>query len=183
MRVNLFGGPGVGKSTMALWLTCELRKANVDTEYVDEWIKRLAYQKAEINGWMQRHVFNNQLEKEEFFLRHGVSTVVTDSPLLMQLAYMDTDQGRRFIPGCLSDIKLFDEEYKSINIFLERGNLPYKSLGRWQTYEEAKEMAKEMDKKVKGLMEEHLNDFYEFDTTDQKGILDEVFLRLKCCSC
>lgn len=179
MRVCLFGGPGVGKSTLAHWLTSELAKANVDVEYVDEWIKRLAYQKANINGWMQRHVFNGQLEKEEFFLRHGVSTVVTDSPLLMQLAYMDTPEARRFIPLCLADIKLFNEEYKSINIFLERGNLPYKSLGRWQTYDEALAM----DQKIKGLMEEHLGDFYEFDTTDYKGILDEVFLRLKCCCC
>ncbi len=167
----------VHNSTLAHWLTSELAKANVDVEYVDEWIKRLAYQKAEINGWMQRHVFNRQLEKEEFFLRHGVSTIVTDSPLLMQLAYMDTPEAKRFIPLCLSDIKLFNEEYDSINIFLDRGDLPYKSLGRWQTHEEAMHM----DMKIKSLMEENLSVFYEFSTTDWDGIFKEVFVRLKSC--
>lgn len=177
MRVCLFGGPGVGKSTLSHWLTSELAKASIDVEHVDEWIKRLAYQKTVITGWMQKHVFSRQLEKEEFFLRNGVSTIVTDSPLLMQLAYMDNNENRRFIPSCLADIKLFEEEYKSINIFLERGNMPYKPLGRWQTHEEAIEF----DLKIKKLMEENLNDFYEFDTTDWNGILQEVFLRLKCC--
>jgi hypothetical protein len=177
MRINLFGGAGIGKTTLAHWLTSELSRANVDVEYVDESIKRLAYQKTVVNGWMPRHIFNKQLEKEEFFLRQGVSTIVTDSPLLLQVAYMDTPESCRFIPLCLADIKLLDEEYKSINIFLERGNLPYKPFGRWQTHEEAILM----DAKIKKVMEDHLNVFYEFSTTDWDGILQELFLRLKGC--
>lgn len=179
MRVNLFSGPGAGKSTLAKWLSCELGKAGIENELVDEWIKRWAYEKKTLRGWDQKHVFNNQLEKEEFFLKHGVPCIVTDSPLLMQIAYMKKHGNDRFIPGCLADLKLFEEDYSSINIFLERGKLPYQETGRWQSYEEALEM----DEIVKTILDTHCQDFYEFDTTDWDGILQEVFCRLKCCCC
>ena len=178
MRVNLFGGPCTGKSTLALWLTCELRKAHIQTEFVDEWIKRWAYEKRKISGWDQYNVFSNQLEKEDFFLRHGVS-IVSDSPLLLQLAYMKKYDSERFIPVCLAAAMLFEEDYPSINIFLERGKLPYDGIGRWETHEEALEM----DKSIKSTMEHNLKDFYEFDTTDWDAILNEVFVRLKCNCC
>jgi hypothetical protein len=179
MRVNLFSGPGAGKSTLALWLTCELRKAGIETELVDEWIKRWAYEKKHIRGWDQYYVFASQLEKEEFYLKNSVSCIVTDSPLLMQMAYMKKQGNDRFIPLCLAAAKMFEEDYPSINIFLERGKLPYKEIGRWQTYDEALEM----DKLVKSILEQNVQDFYEFETTDWDGILQEVFARLKFCSC
>jgi len=178
MRINLYSGPGAGKSTLALWLTCELRKAGVFTEFVDEWIKRWAYEKRKIEGWDQYVVFNNQLEKEEFFLRRGVS-IVSDSPLIMQMAYMKKYGHERFIPLCLPAALLFEEDFPSVNIFLDRGKLPYDTTGRWESYEEALEM----DKQIKSIMEHNLKDFYEFETTDWDGILKEVFVRFKCSGC
>jgi len=177
MRICLYSGPGAGKSTLALWLTCQLRKSGIETELVDEWIKRWAYEKKSLVGWDQKYVFNNQLEKEEFFLKHGVPCIVSDAPLLMQIAYMKKYGDNRFIHSCLADAKLFEEDYPSINIFLERGKLPYKDLGRWESYDQATEM----DELVRGVLEENVDDFYEFDTQDWDGILREVFVRLKRC--
>lgn len=175
-RICLYSGPGAGKSTLALWLTSELRKASLEVELVDEWIKRWAYEKKKIGGWDQKHVFNNQLEKEDFFLKHGVH-IVSDSPLLMQIAYMKKYGHDRFMESCLADTKLFESDYPSINVFLERGKLPYSSVGRWESYDQALEM----DRNIKKIMEDNLNDFYEFDTTEWDEILKEVFVRLKCC--
>lgn len=169
----------VHNSKLGLWLTCELGKAGIDTEYVDEWIKRWAYEKRKVDGWDQRHAFASQLEKEEFYLKHGVPCVITDSPLLMQIAYMKKYGFERFVPNCISDAAMFEEDYPSINIFLNRGKLPYREFGRWQTKEEAIEM----DKLVKSVMETYVKDFYEFDTTEWDDILKEVFVRIKCSSC
>jgi hypothetical protein len=169
MRINLFGGPGCAKTKTAMWLTRELSLMRHDTEYVDERVK----------GWDQYTIFAGQLEKEEFYLRHGIAVVVTDSPLLMQTAYMTDRDSERFVPLVLAVCKMFEEDHPSLNILLARGDIPYNPCGRWQTYAQAVEL----DRRIKTIMEDNLHDFYEFDAKDCDGILKECHMRLGCRTC
>ena len=43
--VNLYGGPGAGKSTAALQLVAELKKRGINADYVSEYAK-------ELTGWL-----------------------------------------------------------------------------------------------------------------------------------
>lgn len=41
--VNLFGGAGAGKTTCAIIICAELKKKNINAEYVQEYAKELVY--------------------------------------------------------------------------------------------------------------------------------------------
>lgn len=140
MRLNVFGGLGVGKSTFAMYACALLRQKGIRIEYVDEWIKRWAYEGRTVSEWDQLTVFSSQLEKEEFFLSRGIA-IITDSPLMLQLAYC-SERMRRLC-------EQVGREYirKSVNYWMPRV-LEYDQVGRWET----ESQAKIMDGKIQSLV-------------------------------
>ncbi len=65
--------------------------------------------------------------------------------------------------------KIYDEEHPSVNIFLLRGDKPYVAEGRYQSYEEAKELDQFM---FKTLQEYYPFNLIPVDYTNQAEILD-----------
>lgn len=178
MRICLFAGPGAGKTTLAHWLTGQLKEAHQSVEYVGEWIKRWAYQKRVPKGWDQKKVFDRQMEAELNWLQNGVDHVVTDGPVLMQIAYMER-AGCRYLKPCLELAKLYEEEYPSVNIFLCRDGIEYKQNGRYENHE----AAKVMDDMIRRVLDEHAPNYVELRTLDRGEILSEVFMRMRCGGC
>jgi nicotinamide riboside kinase len=139
--VNLFGGPGSGKSVLARQLSVELDIQDIKTEYVTEYAKELTW------GGLQK-VFDNQLyvfakqHNKQFKPLNQVDVIVTDSPLLMSLVYVDTDL-QYFRPLVF---EVFNKN-NNLNILLER-RFQYKKYGRNQTEEEAKQV----DEKIVKLL-------------------------------
>ncbi len=127
-RLNLYGGPSVGKSVMASEIFILCKKKGMKVELVNEWIKMWAWEKYEPKGFDALYVLAKQVRAEERLLRQGV-TVITDSPIRMQLAYC--------LHGAFSDVSnRFEERYKGFHVLLKR-NFSYKGEGRYQTEEEA----------------------------------------------
>ncbi len=176
MRICLYGGAGIGKSTLALWLTASMKEMGLNVEYIDEWIKQWAYEKRQIKGWDQYEVFSRQLHKEASKLQHGVDHVVTDSPLFMQIAYMNRNKAP-YADICTQACHLFEEHFPALHILLLRGGFEYRQDGRWENYEQAVEM----DEYVKTIMDKNLTDYLEFRAVDRERILSEIYIRMKGC--
>jgi hypothetical protein len=86
--VNLFGGPGCGKSTGAAYVFSRLKEAGVNVELVTEFAKDLTWDKSDaLND--QLYMFANQFHRLYRCKRSGVDIVVTDSPLLLSNLYRD----------------------------------------------------------------------------------------------
>lgn len=134
--VNLFGGPGSGKTTTAWALGAELKYRGVSVEYVPEWVKPAAYEKRPDVFWQaQQHIYGNQSYALEVAAKGGATLIVTDSPLLIGLCYMDN-----FHPLFEDMCNLVDMDasrYNNFNVFINRVK-PYNPVGRNQTEEEAK---------------------------------------------
>ena len=129
--VNLFAGPGAGKSTGAAYIFSKLKMAGVDAEYVTEFAKDKVWE-------------NNQdsLHKCQFYISgkqawriarcYGkVDVIVTDSPIL--LAAMYSEDNPQLVPGIIYEYF----KYRNIAYFIDRVK-PYNPNGRNQTLEEAK---------------------------------------------
>lgn len=130
--INLFGGPGSGKSTIAAMLFSIIKMHHKKCELVTEYAKHLV--------WEDR---TNVLEDDQFYiaakqnrrifiLQDKVDYVIVDSPLILVNMYTKPSE---IIP--IEDLKAFVlktfNNYQNINIFLERNySLPYETEGRTQ---------------------------------------------------
>jgi hypothetical protein len=61
----------------------------------------------------------------------------------------------------------YESQYPSLNIYLERRDKPYNQEGRYQTYEEAKQV----DELVKESVNKYLPNVHYVDYNDRNGIL------------
>lgn len=160
-RINFYGGPGSAKSTTAARIFSELKILNVPVELVTEYIKKWAWLKIIPNSFDQFYVFAKQLREEDVILRHQHTHVVTDSPIIMQLAYMKRGKAL-FYDDCVKTAKLFENINPGLHIFLKR-TVPYIQEGRYENYNQALEM----DNMIVDVLNNLSVPFITFDPIDE----------------
>lgn len=144
-RINIYGGPGTGKTTTASDLFAEFKRMCVDSsidvqfELTQEFVKEWAWEGKKIQGFDQVFIFANQQRREEIPLRAGVQHIFTDSPLFLGAAYARKYHSKTFGP-LIALAELHEEEYPGLHIFLDRGDRPYVSKGRYEDIDGAKRM-------------------------------------------
>jgi nicotinamide riboside kinase len=133
--VNLFAGPGAGKSTTAAALFAELKYRGVNCEYITEYAKDATWEKRGPKVFQaQEYIFGKQHFRVARVIE-DVDLIITDSPVLMGICYMPKDFP---LPSLRSTIKEAHDLYNSLNIFIARKDATgYNPKGRNQTPEEA----------------------------------------------
>ena len=128
--VNLFAGPGTGKSTTAAEIYVSLKKAGVSVELVREYAKELCWQ-GTLEETCQLDIFKEQAYRQRI-LKGNVDVLITDSPTIQGVVYSEASM-------IVNDavIKDFKKEYTNINVFLDRTKR-FVTEGRDQTEAEAK---------------------------------------------
>ena len=127
--VNLYGGPGCGKSTTATGVFSKLKLAGINAEYVSEFAKDLTWEKRQNTMENQLYIFAKQ-QHRLWRLKNSVDIIITDSPLLLSLVY-------GYSSKCFKDLVLeTNNQFDNINIFIDRVKM-YNPSGRNQTKEEA----------------------------------------------
>lgn len=139
-RINLYGGPGSGKSTTAARVFSEMKDRKISVEHVSEYVKSWAYAKREVKEFDQVYIFAKQQQYEHRYLSHGVKNVITDSPTFLAVYYADRYISKEMSDAIWNLCDLYDKKYPVFNIFIDRGEKSYVSEGRYQTEEEAREM-------------------------------------------
>ncbi len=168
-RVNLYSGPGSGKSVATAWLWSELKIAGYSIEHVPEWVKRWAYEKRPIESFDEIYSFAKQMSKEELYLKAGVDLIISDSPLVMVGAYSEKHENL-FSDELFSLARKFESIYPSINLFINRGDIEYQTAGRYETYEQALKM----DKFIERIMGRELKQYCVCDTKNRAGMLNYI---------
>jgi hypothetical protein len=132
--VNLYGGPGTGKSTNATLLFGKLKTAGVNAEYVSEFAKDLVWEGRDSALTFQPYITAKQTFRL-YRLQGQVAVVVTDSPLLFGLIYQGQGCTQSYPSFLLESYHNFD----NVNYFLRRDTEvhPYNPKGRMQTENEA----------------------------------------------
>ncbi|MFW6310864.1 MAG: AAA family ATPase [Nanoarchaeota archaeon] len=129
--VNLFAGPGCGKSTMMASIFSELKWKGYECEMSTEYAKDKVWEGSS-------HVLNNQVYitgkqyHKLYNLKNKIDIIVTDSPLLLGLYYGKNE------PLVYKEMILtYFKQFNNFNIVLEREK-KYNPNGRNQSEEEAK---------------------------------------------
>lgn len=141
--VNIFGGPGIGKSTVAAGVFHLLKMRAINCELVTEYAKQLTWEGAKDKLADQLYVTAKQ-NRALARLQGKVDCVVTDSPLILGHVY-----GADRVPHLRPLITKLFWSYDNLNYLLARTK-PYQQAGRNETEEEA-EM---LDKLIERSMED-----------------------------
>lgn len=137
MRINFFGGPGIGKSTTAARTFAQLKERHYSVELVAEFAKTWVQEGKAIDEEAQVYFFGRQMHAELQWLRHGVKNIITDSPLALAIVYTHVYGNQGSAEDLWRLCQRYDARYPYANIYLKRGKYPYDTQGRLQTEAEA----------------------------------------------
>lgn len=143
--VNLIGGPGVGKSTIAAGVFSSLKWSEIDCEIVTEYAKDKVWEGSHRVLEDQPYILGQQHHRQ-YILRDKVNVIITDSPLFLSLIYGD-HWGDAFARLTL---ELYNN-FRNMTFVIQR-NKTYNPKGRIQTEVEARAL----DATIKGKL-----DYYE----------------------
>ena len=146
--INLWGGPGSGKSTAAAGLFYEMKKLQLNVELVTEYAKDATYEKRYELLDDQLYIFSKQQRRISRLVGSGIEWVVTDSPVPLGLVYLKSGQLSENFPKLVMEVFNHQENY---NFLLQR-NFEYNPVGRNQ--KDAEE-AGVYDRKVVNVLTDH----------------------------
>lgn len=138
--VNLFAGPGAGKSTLSAYIFSELKFAGINCELAPEFAKDLVWEGRLNTLSNQIYVFGKQLHRIKR-LMDQVDVIICDSPIILSAYYKPKELSETF------DKLIFEEfdKFRNLNYFVTRIK-PYNPKGRIQTEDEAKQVDYELTK-------------------------------------
>jgi adenylate kinase family enzyme len=174
----LFGGPGVGKSTVAAEVFVELKKrGTLQVEMIQEYVKAWAWEGKPVGPFDQVYILAKQL-KLETRLYGKVDVVITDSPLLFSPIYERFYGAKNPMSeaAALAVMRAAEEHGVTHLHYLLPRTVPYDVRGRYQTEAQAAE--------VDGWMETFLT-YHKLPMirvpADNKAqfIVDDVIERIK----
>ena len=141
--VNLFAGPGAGKSTGACYVFSFLKQMGIDCEYVSEFAKEKVWEHNIEVLKCQFYISGKQAYKISR-VNGKVDVIITDSPILLGAMYGE-DNNRALKLAILDEF----HKYDNLNFFINRTK-EYNPNGRTQT----EQQANDIDMKMKSLLAE-----------------------------
>lgn len=164
--INLFGGPGTGKSTTAALVFGRLKQMGANVELVTEFAKDLVWEDRRTIE-CQPYIFGKQLWRTQR-LEGKVDAVVTDSPLLLSAVYGSV-LGEHWIEFVREQMAQFD----NTNIFLVRDNEahPFSTNGRTQA---TVAVAQHLDVQVLDMLQRFDEVTFSQFPVGQDGLVDRI---------
>lgn len=163
--INLFGGPGCGKSTIAAELFATLKKQGYEVELVTEYAKDKVWEESYKTLENQIYVFSKQLHRM-WRLKDKVQFIITDSPLLLSIIY-DKDKNEDLKNLIITKFNSFD----NINVVINRSTV-YNQNGRYQN----EEQANAIDKEIKELL---VSRDIPFQSEDINNVIEVIMKEIK----
>jgi len=170
--VNLFAGPGAGKSTTAAGVFHELKKLGVSCELVTEFAKDKVWEGNKKVFCCQPYILGKQFWR--LFRCDGeVDVVITDSPLLLTVVYNDRYSDLQHLNPFV--FELFNK-FNNLNYVIQRTKT-YDTRGR----NEDVLSAQAIDGEVAKLLFDNEVPFRKLDYGTAVGVIvDEVKSLLSC---
>jgi len=155
--INLYGGPGTGKSTTAAGLFHLMKLEGYEVEIVTEFAKDLTWSERHVELQDQVFVLGEQHHRV-YNLMDKVDFIITDSPILLSSVYAKFGSNQR-VNVCIDSLaKALYMKYCNFDIMLNRVK-KYNPNGRNQTQEQAEDL----DKMILSKLEEVSTGIFKVD--------------------
>ncbi len=171
--INLMGGPGAGKSTMASLLFAKMKMLGISCEYVTEYAKDMVWENRYNILNDQLYILSKQYRKLKR-INGEVDVIITDSPIINNIYYnAKIRDNRDKISDKIINELVFElcEKFDNYYYLIER-NHSYENKGRYQTEEESNLVSQEIK-----LMLDKLNikySTYKSGESSTEIILEEI---------
>lgn len=157
--INLYGGPGLGKSTLAAGTYSELMKSNLKVELVREYVKDWAWAGRKVGKYDQMYFLVQQF-KREALLFNKVDYIITDSPFLLASFYAKYYHNQKYLVDTAIAMRKMCEEDGIIFLdYLIQRQTQYNPEGRYETEEEAIAI----DNSIESFLKEYHIDYGKID--------------------
>ena len=165
--VNLFGGPGAGKSTGSAYIFAKLKMLGWNVEYITEYAKDKVWEENKTALKNQLYIFAQQFYKISS-CENKVDIIVTDSPLLNSIIYNKAPRLGKSFDNMVYD--LFSS-YENINFLIKRIK-KYNPSGRTQTEKESDALYYE----IKDLLDRYKINYEEYagDEENYKKMIEII---------
>ena len=158
--INLFGGPGAGKSTIASGLFYYMKIAGYNVELASEFIKEKVYEGTKYPFRDQLYTYACQNKRIKQMLGK-VDFIICDSPLFLSVVYQ-SEETPLFTNYAVENFNRYD----NVN-FLIRRHHKYQPTGRIHTEKQAEG--------ISSLIEERLSEFrIKYTTLNSGEALNEI---------
>lgn len=171
-RICFIGGPSAGKSTMSAELFAYWKRQDGGTvEQVREYVKNWAWEGKQPVGYDQIYLLGKQMYSEDRLLRNNVSTIISDSPLILSYIYSLyslVNRSNELSSAILNIVKDFDKSYRPLHVIVNRGEKKYDTAGRFQDATSAFYL----DSKIENTLKEYYpaKDIIHIDYNDPNAI-------------
>jgi hypothetical protein len=168
--INLFGGPGIGKSTQASGLFTEMKKHHMSVEYTYEFPKEVAWE-GNVSQLRDQFFITANQHRNISRLYGKVEYIIVDSPIVLGCFY-EQRYGEGYPASFYGKTGLSKflwnlfGQYENINILLTRNNETYDPNGRLQDLKEAQEI----DADIKETLTINSIPFNEFIVGDNTAV-------------
>lgn len=164
--INLFAGPGAGKSTLAAMIFAELKSHGHNAEIVLEFAKELTWEERFNILAYQPYVFGKQYSRIKRLVDAKVDYVIVDSPLMLSCVF----QKDRTPSSFRQSVHHYFSEFDNYNYQIKREK-PYLPKGRSQSEDEARDL----DQQISDMLREYNIPLFPMDiTSDRDGALRAI---------
>lgn len=168
--VNLFGGPGCGKSTIAAGLFYELKcEGKYDCELVTEVAKDIIWDGNIELLKNQFFVFGNQYHRI-WRLIGKVDIIICDSPFLLCHIYDNMKSS-----GLLMNVLENHKKLKNIDFFIDRLEIDFEENGRNYNFEESLKK----DNEIKNMLDKYNIEYHVVNEENSSKNVKEILNILK----
>ena len=168
--INLFAGPGVGKSTIAAGIYYELKCLGKKCELTGEVAKDKVWDENPGILMDQPFIFGKQQHRIRR-LYNKVDYIISDSPIILSIAYSNenSESFNKFIyeQHC---------KYNSLNFYIKRNTYDtgFEEIGRVQNLEESKEK----DNEILEVLEKYKVPFIYITGENSKDIVNQILTQI-----
>lgn len=164
--INLFAGPGVGKSTIAAGIYFELKCKGVACELTGEVAKDKVWEDNPDVLSDQPYIFGKQQHRQRRLV-NKVKYIISDSPILLSIIY-SKEQSETFNKYVLEQ----HSKYTNLNFYIERNihETGYEQIGRVHSLEQSQDK----DNEILSVLNTNNIDYTYIKGIDSKDIVNQI---------